>query len=179
MARSRNCSELEYMVMAMIAVNVTSGYAMRKYINALRGGRWSTESGSIYRALQRLLVANLIEVAGKAGSPKRQRTEYRVAPNGSKILNLWMCSAIDQDLIEILDDPVRARASFLKLIPIGDRREIVGSWISDSKSLLDKTDADIGKLNQADKNFESLIITGYRNLIRARIDWLETVRATL
>ncbi len=179
MARSGNCSELEYMVMAMIAANVTSGYAMRKYIIALRGGRWSTESGSIYRALQRLLAANLIEEAGKAGSPNRQRTDYRLAPNGSKLVNLWMCSAIDQDLIEVLDDPVRARASFLKLIPVGDRREVVGSWISDSKLLLEKTESDIAKSNKNEKSFESLIVTGYRNLIRARIDWLETVRATL
>lgn len=179
MARSGNCSELEYMVMAMIAVNVTSGYAMRKYIIALRGTRWSTESGSIYRALQRLLAANLIEESGKAGSPNRQRTDYRVSSTGSKLLNLWMCSAIDQDLAEVLDDPVRARASFLKLIPFGDRREVVGSWISDSKSLLEKSESDIAKLNQNEKSFESLIVTGYRIQIQARIEWLETVRATL
>ena len=47
-------SELEYLILAMVGEGVNSGYAMRKEMNRMRGGRWSAESGSVYRVRRRL-----------------------------------------------------------------------------------------------------------------------------
>ena len=34
-------SELDYLILAMVGNGVTSGYAMRKEMGKIRGGRWS------------------------------------------------------------------------------------------------------------------------------------------
>jgi len=44
MASAGPYSELEYLILAMVGEGVNSGYAMRKEMNRMRGGRWSAES---------------------------------------------------------------------------------------------------------------------------------------
>ena len=53
MGTSGPYSELEYLILAMVGEAVNSGYAMRKEMNRMRGGRWSAESGSAPRAVTR------------------------------------------------------------------------------------------------------------------------------
>ena len=62
MGTSGPYSELEYLILAMVGEGVNSGYAMRKRMNRMRGGRWSAESGSVYRVLRRLERDGLEEI---------------------------------------------------------------------------------------------------------------------
>jgi DNA-binding PadR family transcriptional regulator len=55
MATGTLYSELEYLVLGMVGMGINSGYAIRKQMVEFRGGRWSAESGSVYRVLRRLL----------------------------------------------------------------------------------------------------------------------------
>jgi DNA-binding PadR family transcriptional regulator len=72
MGTSGPYSELEYLILAMVGEGVCSGYAMRKEMNRMRGGRWSAESGSVYRVLRRLERDALLRELRKAGAPNRE-----------------------------------------------------------------------------------------------------------
>lgn len=173
------CSELEHLVLAMVARGVVSGYAMRKSMDRMRGGRWSTESGSIYRALKRLESAHLIEQRGKAGAPNRQRTEYQLTPAGQAELNRWMHEAIHPDEVERLDDPVRSRSYFLGLVPDQDQPQIVRSWISGTRNLIDSIKYDLERANSMSSRAESIALGGYLAVAEARLKWLEELETTV
>ncbi|HWD37374.1 MAG TPA: PadR family transcriptional regulator, partial [Fimbriimonas sp.] len=78
-------NELEYLILALMGEGVSSGYAIRKTMNRMRGGRWSTESGSVYRVIRRLEKDDLIHEVRKAGVPNRERTEYELTGQGRAV----------------------------------------------------------------------------------------------
>lgn len=168
-----SCSELEFIILAMIGSSTTSGYAMRKRMASMHGGRWSTESGSIYRALKRLLDAKLIEVSGRAGPENRQRTEYALTERGSTELERWMNSSMPQHLVETLDDPIRARLYFLELVSSAERIKTLNGWIDASKRTLDLLKDDRKAL--ALGVFDKLAQEGYARHLQTRIAWLKDV----
>src|SRR6266567_2472263 len=106
MANAGPYSELEYLILAMVGENINSGYAMRKEMNRMRGGRWSAESGSVYRVLRRLEVDNLVREARKVGVPNRERTEYELTPSGEITLNSWLTFAPDRSELAFMVDPI-------------------------------------------------------------------------
>ena len=125
MGSSRCCSELEYLVLAMIARGVTSGYSMRRFLGRLRGVRWSAESGSVYRALKRLAASGLVRESRRAGSPNRQRTEYALNLDGAEALQEWLLQAPGLDDFCALDDPIRLRVHFLQLLCAEERIQVL------------------------------------------------------
>src|SRR5690348_498318 len=90
MATAGPYSELEYLILAMVGEGINSGYAMRKEMNRMRGGRWSAESGSVYRVLRRLEADSLVIEARRVGVPNRERTEYELSDKGQGLLNSWL-----------------------------------------------------------------------------------------
>lgn len=179
MRHDTNCSELEYLVMAMIESDITSGYAMRKHMNRMRGGHWSTESGSIYRALKRLQEGGLIELAGKAGAPNRQRTEYRLTGQGRTELDHWLRGAMHPDQLETLNDPVRSRSYFLGLLDPPARENVVRSWISGTKNLIESIKYDLERHNGDAATLERLSLQGYLAVTNARLEWLKMLLQSL
>jgi DNA-binding PadR family transcriptional regulator len=168
------CSELEYLVMAMVAQGVSSGYAMRKQMNRMRGGRWSTESGSIYRALKRLELAGLVEQSGKAGSPNRLRTEYRLTSAGQARLGEWLVESPPGESLTTLDDPIRAKAYFLSLVNAADRSSVVASWKDGTIKLIEFVEREIEQLQGSNAKDGIWELQGYLALAKARLQWLET-----
>ncbi len=130
-------SELEFIVLAMLAKGVSSGYAMRKHMSNLRGCRWSTESGSIYRALARLEQAGLIRIKGRAGAPRRQRTEYCLTPRGEAFAETWVAHPPPEEDFTEFADPIRVRSEFLAILEPTTRAQTVRSWMHRNKAVLD------------------------------------------
>src|SRR5262249_51179080 len=112
MGTSGPYSELEYLILAMVGDGVNSGYAMRKRMNHMRGGRWSAESGSVYRVLRRLEGDGLVTEARKVGVPNRERTEYELTPHGDSTLTSWLTFPPDRSELGFLVDPLRTRSYF-------------------------------------------------------------------
>ena len=83
-------SELEYLILAMVGAGVNSGYAMRKELNRMKGGRWSAESGSVYRVIRRLEAHGMLREERRVGVPNRERTEYSITDQGKSLLNSWL-----------------------------------------------------------------------------------------
>jgi DNA-binding PadR family transcriptional regulator len=169
-------SELEYLILAMVGEGVNSGYAMRKQMNRMRGGRWSAESGSVYRVLRRLERDGLVTEARKVGVPNRERTEYELTPHGDSMLMSWLTFPPDRTEMGFLVDPLRTRSYFLMRLRPAEQARVVKIWLQESKQFLSDLKRDLDGMPFPDE----LRNVGYQNLLylaEARHEWLKKLQA--
>ena len=62
------------------------GYAIAKRIQLLSADELRVEEGSLYPALQKLLVKGWVKAAWRASDSGRQVREYRITPSGRRQL---------------------------------------------------------------------------------------------
>jgi len=172
MSHSSPYSELEYLILAMVGEGVCSGYAIRKQMNRMRGGRWSAESGSVYRVLRRLQVDGLLTEERRVGVPNRERTEYELTPVGKSCIQSWLTLPPDRGELGLLVDPLRTRCYFLSTLKPSEQVRVVKGWLLESKQFLVDLRLDV------DENITSDPIRnmGFQNLIylaEARHEWLK------
>ena len=136
MGTSGPYSELEYLILAMVGDEINSGYAMRKEMNRMRGGRWSAESGSIYRVLRRLERDGLLVEARRVGVPNRERTEYELTRTGEALLHSWLTFPPDRSELSFLVDPIRTRCYFMGRLKPNERVRVVKSWIQENRQFM-------------------------------------------
>ena len=162
-------NELEYMVLAMVGDGVNSGYAMRRQMQGMRGGRWSAESGSVYRVLRRLQANNLVKPARKVGVPNRERTEYDLTPAGKILVSKWLSDSPPQADLEYLLDALRTRTYFLEMLEPKKRAQTVRSWMTQNKKLITQLQSEGNKAKAGPATWvhENLLC-----LAKARQDWL-------
>ncbi|CAN5507930.1 hypothetical protein BH11ARM1_BH11ARM1_09780 [soil metagenome] len=171
-------SELEYLILAMVSEGIVSGYAMRKEMTRMRGGRWSAESGSVYRVLRRLERDKLLMEMRKVGVPNRERTEYAITPQGEALLHSWITFPPDRDEFAFLVDPIRTRSYFLRRLQPAEQVRVVKTWIHESKQFLAELERDMEAL----KGRDPVTAMAYQNLqllAEARHDWLKKMLATV
>jgi DNA-binding PadR family transcriptional regulator len=162
-------NELEYMVMAMVGDGVNSGYAMRRQMQSMRGGRWSAESGSVYRVLRRLHGSSLVIPVRKVGVPNRERTEYALTPAGEVLVSKWLMDAPAQHDLECLLDALRTRTYFLNRLDHKKRAQTVKTWILHNKKLI----VQLQNETQFQKTeTEAWVHANLLHLAKARQDWL-------
>lgn len=174
MGTSGPYSELEYLILAMVGEGITSGYAMRKEMNRMRGGRWSAESGSVYRVLRRLEKDNLLIEARKVGVPNRERTEYELTPQGEALLHSWLTFPPDRSELAFLVDPVRTRSYFISRLKPNEQIRVVKAWLQESKQFISDLQRDL----DATAGPDPLRNIAYYNLYflaQARHEWLKKV----
>jgi DNA-binding PadR family transcriptional regulator len=176
MGTSGPYSELEYLILAMIGEGISSGYAMRKEMNRMRGGRWSAESGSVYRVLRRLERDGLLTEARRVGVPNRERTEYELTKTGEALLHSWLTFPPDRGEMAFLVDPLRTRCYFLHRLKPNERVRVVKSWLMESKQFI----ADLQRDLDSSVTSEPTRNMGYQNLMylaQARHEWLRRLLA--
>lgn len=174
MGTSGPYSELEYLILAMVGEGISSGYAMRKEMNRMRGGRWSAESGSVYRVLRRLEKDNLLTEARRVGVPNRERTEYELTPQGEAHLHSWLTFPPDRTELAFLVDPIRTRSYFLSRLKPNEQLRVVKTWMVESKQFI----ADLQRDLEASPTKDAIQNAGYYNLLflaQARHEWLKKV----
>lgn len=172
-------SELEYLILAMVGEGVSSGYAMRKEMNRMRGGRWSAESGSVYRVLRRLEKDGLVLEARKVGVPNRERTEYELTATGENTLFNWLTFPPDRTEMAFLVDPLRTRCYFLFRLKPADQIRVVKTWIQESKIFVQDLQRDVESI--ASKEIGPKLVA-YQNLLhlgQARHEWLKKLLVSL
>jgi len=171
-------SELEYLILAMVGEGISSGYAMRKEMNRMRGGRWSAESGSVYRVLRRLEKDNLLHEARKVGVPNRERTEYELTPQGEALLHSWLTFPPDRSELAFLVDPIRTRSYFIGSLKPAEQIRVVKTWLHESKHFT----ADLQRDLEAAVSKSPIRDTAYANLLflaQARHEWLKKLLLTV
>ena len=172
MVTSGPYSELEYLILAMVGEGINSGYAMRKEMNKMRGGRWSAESGSVYRVLRRLEQDSLLIEARKVGVPNRERTEYELTRTGDALLQSWLTFPPDRGEMAFLVDPLRTRCFFLQRLKPAERTRVVKTWLVESKQFIADLQRDLDSV-QTDDPIRN---AGYQNIMflaQARHEWLK------
>ena len=165
-------SELDYLILAMVGTGVTSGYAMRKEMGKIRGGRWSAESGSVYRVLRRLERDGLLIQSGKVGIPNRERTEYELSVQGESLLHSWLCFPPDRAEFAYLIDPVRSRCMYLGRLKATEQVRVVKSWLQESKLLIVDLQREMNDLEDSDP----FVRASHENVLmlaEARHEWLK------
>lgn len=172
-------SELEYLILAMVGEGITSGYAMRKEMNRMRGGRWSAESGSVYRVLRRLEKDGLVLEARKVGVPNRERTEYELTSAGETTLMNWLTFPPDRSEMAFLVDPLRTRCYFLFRLKYADQVRVVKTWLQESKIFVQDLQRDVDVISGRESGAK---LVAYQNLLhlgQARHEWLKKLLQSL
>jgi DNA-binding PadR family transcriptional regulator len=147
---------------------------MRKEMNRMRGGRWSAESGSVYRVLRRLEKDELLTEARRVGVPNRERTEYELTPQGEALLHSWLTFPPDRTELAFLVDPIRTRSYFLARLKPNEQLRVVKTWMVESKQFIADLQLDL----EASPTKDAIQNAGYYNLLylaQARHEWLKKV----
>ena len=177
MASNGPSSELEYLILAMVGEGVNSGYAMRKEMNRMRGGRWSAESGSVYRVLRRLEQDGLVREARRVGVPNRERTEYDLTPPGTSLLQSWLSFPPDRAEMAYMIDPLRTRAYFLARLKPTDQSRVVKNWLQESKQFVHDLERDLQLSSPNEDPVRHLAQQNLLYLAEARHEWIRKLLA--
>lgn len=74
------------LILRVLAAQPLHGYAIAQRIAVLSAGHLSVEEGSLYPALQRLLLKGWVKAAPAISETGRAVREYRLTPSGRKQL---------------------------------------------------------------------------------------------
>ena len=78
---------LMMLVLRVLSRQPLHGYAIAQHIHHLSNEQLSVEEGSLYPALQKLLVKGWVKAAWRESESGRQVREYRITANGKKQLD--------------------------------------------------------------------------------------------
>ena len=171
-------SELEYLILAMVGEGVNSGYAMRKEMNRMRGGRWSAESGSVYRVLRRLETDGLVSEARRVGVPNRERTEYELTRAGEALLNSWLTFPPDRTELGFMVDPIRTRSFFLDRLSHAEQGRVIKTWLQENRRFIEDLEREVVPLSAKDSPMRRVAYQNLLFLAQARQEWLKRMAAT-
>jgi len=163
----------------MVGEEINSGYAMRKEMNRMRGGRWSAESGSVYRVLRRLEQDGLVREARKVGVPNRERTEYELSAQGEALLQSWLTFPPDRGEMAFLVDPIRTRAYFLGRLKPVEQARVVKGWLMESKQFVQDLERDLNAVQSVEDPVRHLAQHNMLFLAQARHEWLRKLLANV
>jgi DNA-binding PadR family transcriptional regulator len=172
MATRNQLSELDYLILALIGENFSSGYAIKKVMTRMKGSHWSVESGSIYRVIRRLFADGLIAETCKAGCPNRERTEYAVTERGATMLEAWLAFAPTRSEYLGIIDPLRTRAYFLNRLDPAARARVLRVWGRENKTVMAELVQDIKVVAEQFGPQRAAAYTNLLHLIEARQDWI-------
>src|SRR4026207_2184008 len=77
---------LMMLVLRVLKTQPLHGYAIAQRIHLLSAEQLRVEEGSLYPALQKLLVKGWVKAAWRASESGRQGREYRITPAGRRPL---------------------------------------------------------------------------------------------
>ncbi len=78
---------LTMLILRVVANQPLHGYAIAQRIHQLSGEELSVEEGSLYPALQKLLVKGWVKASWRQSESGREVREYRITASGKKQLD--------------------------------------------------------------------------------------------
>ena len=78
---------LMMLVLRVLTTQPLHGYAIAQHIHHLSNEQLSVEEGSLYPALQKLLIKGWVKAAWRESESGRQVREYRITASGRKQLD--------------------------------------------------------------------------------------------
>jgi PadR family transcriptional regulator PadR len=96
---------LVLLILRVLASQPLHGYAIAQRIAALSRDELSVEEGSLYPALQKLLLKGWVKAAPAVSDTGRHVREYRITPAGTKQLDLERANfrRVSQAIMTVLE----------------------------------------------------------------------------
>jgi transcriptional regulator len=96
---------LVLLILRVLASQPLHGYAIAQRIAALSRDELTVEEGSLYPALQKLLLKGWVKAAPAVSDTGRQVREYRITPAGTKQLDLERANfrRVSQAIMTVLE----------------------------------------------------------------------------
>jgi DNA-binding PadR family transcriptional regulator len=102
--------EPTFLILTALAAGAQHGYGIMTDVGEISGGRVRLRAGSLYAALNRLVVEGLVEFDREEIVDGRLRRYYRLAPPGARRLaaevdRLSRSTAVARQRLKLLNDP--------------------------------------------------------------------------
>ena len=172
----KNMTELEACVLSLIALEgPCTAYSIRKQFEESLTSTWHASTGSIYPLIRRLTDRGLL-TGHDIESDGRGSKEIEATLSGRKAAQAWL-KLVPEWVGEPTADPIRTRLNFIRLLAPGDRIPVVEQMMAATQASLDRVQASRDELLADGREFDALTVAGAYHMLRARLDWLEDVRA--
>lgn len=90
-----------YVLLGLLQEENLSGYEIKKIIDIRMSFFWQESFGQIYPELSKMAEEGLVEISNteSGGDVKREKTRYKITPNGEKELKKWMEKENEKDTV--------------------------------------------------------------------------------
>ena len=174
----RKVSELEGAVLGVVSLHDRlTPYQIRKVFERSPNPHWSGSAGSIYPLVLRLARNRLLS-AREHATGNRRAIKYTLTASGRKILRSWIIEAAHEKLVGI-SDLLRLRFRFLPVLTPKEQRRYVDTMIVKMREEVKKIEADNRKQRSSGDVYSYLTARGALLMARARLAWLDEVKAQL
>ena len=149
-------------------------YAVRIQFERSPASHWSGSAGAVYPMMRRLERRGLI-VSEETATGRRRGRLYRLTGEGRKALKGWLEDPLDPDNTFTVD-PLRTRMMYLEVLNPAERQQ----WLKRAEQAL-RAELELVAAYEAesDSEFRALAHDNARQLIRARLRWIESARDKL
>jgi DNA-binding PadR family transcriptional regulator len=171
---------LQYAVLGLISAREAGvhGYKLKNDFEALYGDFWALNYGQMYRTLDRLERAGLIEGFDELQTRRPNRKVFRITKQGKKRLDAWLINPPSQE-----PRPLRDELSLKLLFLAEERLEDMRAVISTQRTLYLQHLARLNKRRDSaaddtrDGFIMKLLLSQADMRVRADIAWLDLVEA--
>ncbi len=90
---------MRYGLLTLLADEPSHGYELKTALERATGGSWAINIGQVYSTLQRLERDGLVvpETVADPSAAPRDRTDYRITPEGRAVIEGWFASPVPAD----------------------------------------------------------------------------------
>ncbi len=169
-------TELELVLLGIVAkFGPCTPYAVRRHFEGSPTHFFSSSTGSIYPAMERLRAAR--KLARKASLRGNQRRKlYSITDKGRDALKRWLTPPLDDAALGVPHDNLRTRLYFLTELKPKERRALLDHAIESLEARLPEVRAYVDSHDAEKERVSHLAARGCLQLARAQIRWLKEVR---
>ncbi len=171
---------LQYAVLGLISAREAGvhGYRLKNDFEALYGDFWALNYGQMYRTLDRLEQAGLIEGFDEMQTRRPNRKVFKITKQGQKRLDAWLVHPPSQDPRPLRDD-LSLKLLFLSDSRLDEMRAIISTqralYLQHLARLTKRRDKAAG--DTRDGFVMSLLLSQADMRVRTDLAWLDLVEA--
>jgi DNA-binding PadR family transcriptional regulator len=178
MAPRRPLTELEGTVLGVVwARQPCTPYRVRREFLDSPSPYWSGSAGAIYPLIERLEAAGLISGTERATGARVGR-EYRVTAAGRRALRRWVGPPLDDVVIGVPPDPLRARIAFMNILPAAEQQAMLREIETRMRGQLARARRSLAAGDPGGHTFD-LMARGAVAMLQTRVEWIASVRRAL
>jgi DNA-binding PadR family transcriptional regulator len=163
---------IRYAVLGLVAAR-TDGIHGYQIKSELDGEIWALNHGQVYRALERLRAAGLIEGFEQPQSGRPNRKVFRITARGERVLGRWLLRPPSEELPALHDE-----VSLKLLLLAEDRAQAILRLVRDHRARLRQRLARLERRRDRlddESLVQELLLRRADMRLRSELDWLAMV----